>query len=145
MLLVAVLSPVEVEVDRLETLLFVVLRPVDRLPMLLVAVLKPVEVDVDRLSMLLVAVLRPVEVEVDKLETLLFVVLRPVDRLPMLLVAVLKPVEVEVDRLAIPLETEVDSEVSWLTFTASVGFTPAATLVRMTGDVAPTPPSVTLV
>jgi hypothetical protein len=92
----------------------------------LVAVLRPVDVEVERLEMLLVAVLRPVEVEVDRLLTLLLVVLKPVDRLDM------------------PLETEVDSEVSCPKFTASVGFTPAATLVRMTGG-APTPPRVTFV
>jgi hypothetical protein len=86
----------------------------------------------------LVVVLRPVDVEVDKLLTLLFVVLSPVevevDRLEMLLVAVLSPVDVEVD-----------SEVSCPKFTASVGFTPAATLVRMTGVVEPAPPRVTFV
>jgi hypothetical protein len=43
MLLVAVLKPVEVEVDRLSTLLFVVLKLVDRLLMPLVAVLNPDE------------------------------------------------------------------------------------------------------
>ena len=48
-LLVVVLRPVEVEVDRLLRLLLVVLCAVDRLPRLLVVVLRPVEVEVDRL------------------------------------------------------------------------------------------------
>ena len=52
-------------------LLFVVLRPVLRLPTPLVAVLRPVEVEVDRLLILLFAVLRPVDVDVDKLPILL--------------------------------------------------------------------------
>jgi hypothetical protein len=98
--LVAVLRPVDVEVDKLLTLLLVVLSPVDRLEMPLVAVLKPVEV------------------EVDKLVTALLVVLRPVDRLAMPLVAVLNPVDVEVERLR-----------SWSTLTASVPEIPAASAV----------------
>jgi thiamine biosynthesis lipoprotein ApbE len=57
MLLVAVLNPVEVEVDKLSTLLFVVLKPVDKLVMPLVAVLSPADVEVDRLSTLLFVVL----------------------------------------------------------------------------------------
>ena len=54
------LTPVEVEVDKLVTLLLVVLSPVltEESPVL--------------------TLLRPVEVEVDRLVTLLFVVLRPV-------------------------------------------------------------------
>ena len=129
MLLFAVLRPVEVEVDKLETVLPVVLRPVLRLLILLVAVLRPVDVDVDselipvdklasrlaavlrpvevevdRLLMLLFAVLKPVEVEVDKLDTVLPVVLRPVDRLLMPLVAVLSPVDVEVDNELTPVD-----------------------------------------
>jgi pilus assembly protein FimV len=55
---------------------------------------------------------------VDSDDTLLFVVLKPV-------------------------ELDVDSEVNWPKFTASVGFAPAATLVRVTGAVEPTPPNVT--
>jgi hypothetical protein len=43
-----VLRPVEVEVDKLLTLLLVVLRPVERLEMPLVAVLRPVDVEVDK-------------------------------------------------------------------------------------------------
>jgi hypothetical protein len=46
--LVAVLRPVEVEVERDVTLLFVVLRPVDSEPMPLVAVLRPVDVEVGK-------------------------------------------------------------------------------------------------
>ncbi|WP_042674467.1 hypothetical protein, partial [Variovorax sp. CF313] len=63
-------------------LLFVVLSPVDKLPM-------PLK-----------EVLRPEDVEVERLLRLLLVVLRPVDRLLMPLVAVLKPVEVDVDKLS---------------------------------------------
>jgi hypothetical protein len=136
-----VLKPDDVDVDRLLTLLFVELRPVDRLEMPLVAVLRPDDVEVDRLLTLLFVELRPVE----RLEMLLVAVLRPddveVDRLLTLLLVVLSPV----DRLAMPLETEVDSDVNWPKFTASVGFAPAATLVRTTGAAAPTPPRVILV
>ncbi|WP_269759931.1 hypothetical protein, partial [Variovorax sp. E3] len=61
-----------VEVDRLVTLLFVVLKPddadVDRLLIRLVAVLSPLEVEVDRLVTPLVTVLRPEDVEVDRLD-----------------------------------------------------------------------------
>ena len=56
-MLVVVLRPVEVEVDRLLRLLLVVLCAVDRLPRLLVVVLRPVEVEVDRLLRLLLVVL----------------------------------------------------------------------------------------
>ncbi len=64
MLLRALCSrPVDVEVDGLVTLLFVVLRPVDTT------------------TDAAVACSRPVDVEVVQLVTLLFVVLRPVDRL----------------------------------------------------------------
>ena len=51
--MLTLLNPVEVEVDRLVTLLLVVLRPVERL-------LTPVEVEVDRLVTLLLVVLSPV-------------------------------------------------------------------------------------
>jgi hypothetical protein len=114
MLLLAVLRPVEVEVDRLVTLLFVVLKPVDRLPMLLVAVLNPVDV------------------EVDKLVRLLFVVLRPVDRLPMLLVAVLRPVErLAMLLVAVPmlLDNEAVTVLTCRTLTASWSALPGATPV----------------
>jgi hypothetical protein len=87
--------------------------------------------DVDNAATLIFVVDRPVdneltavEVDVDSAVTLLFVVDRPVDS---------EPTAVEVD---------VDSDVNWPTFTASVGFTPAATLVRVTGVVEPTPPKV---
>ncbi|MDQ0057206.1 hypothetical protein J2W32_006281, partial [Variovorax boronicumulans] len=49
MLLLAVLRPDDVEVDRLLTVLSVVLRPVDRLEIPLVAVLRPDDVEVDKL------------------------------------------------------------------------------------------------
>ena len=97
------LSPVEVEVDRLVTLLFVVLRPVTgcrrccwscsaraqrllRRPVL--TLLSPVEVEVDRLVTLLLVVLSPVL----RLETPVLTDERPV-------LTLLSPVEVEVDRL----------------------------------------------
>jgi hypothetical protein len=51
-----VLSPVEAEVDSEDTLLFVVLRPVDN---------EVIEVDSD--DTLLLVVLRPVDVDVDRL------------------------------------------------------------------------------
>ena len=93
------LNPVEVEVDRLVTLLFVVLRPVLRLPtsarwLVLLdrpcsATRRPCSTDEDSpvLTLLrpVLTLLNPVEVEVDRLVTLLFVVLRPVLRLPTLL------------------------------------------------------------
>nr|WP_318654724.1 hypothetical protein [Burkholderia sp. S-53] len=61
------LIPVEVEVDRLVTLLFVVFRPVDNELTPLCAVLIPVEVEVDRLVTLLFVVLRPVDSELTPL------------------------------------------------------------------------------
>ena len=98
-------------VDKLVTLPFVVLRPVDRLLIPLVAVLKPVEVDVDS-------------------------ELIPADKLASRLTALLRPVDVEVDRLLIPVDKEltlvemllllVDS---WATVTASWAAAPSATLV----------------
>ncbi|WP_348522278.1 hypothetical protein [Burkholderia sp. CpTa8-5] len=57
------LIPVEVEVDRLVTFPFVVLRPVDSEFTPLCAVLIPVEVEVDRLVTLLFVVLKLVESE----------------------------------------------------------------------------------
>jgi hypothetical protein len=59
---------------------------------------------------------------------------KAVDSDETLLLVVLKPVEVDVD-----------SEVNWPKFTASVGFAPAATLVRVTGVVAPGTPKITFV
>ena len=60
---------------------------------------------------------------------------KAVDSDETLLLVVLKPVEVDVD-----------SEVNWPKFTASVGFAPAATLVSVTGGVLePAPPNVTFV
>jgi hypothetical protein len=96
--LVAVLSPLDVDVDRLLTLLLVELRPVERLEMPLVAVLRPLDVEVDRLLTLLFVELRPV----DRLEMPLVAsaVLRPVDKLPMLLGRSAQArLDVEVDRL----------------------------------------------
>ena len=108
---------VEVDDDRLPIALF---TPVDNDVMLVDSEPMPVELDVDNESM-------PVDVDVDRLLTLLLVVLRPVDS------------------ELIAKATDVDSDDTWLTLTASVGFTPGATLVSLTGAVAPTPPSVTLV
>jgi hypothetical protein len=54
---------------------------------------------------------------------------------------VLSPVDKELTLV----DVVVDSEVNWLKLTASVGLTPAATLVSVTGVVEPTPPSVTFV
>ena len=117
------LIPVEVEVDSEARPLLVVLRPVDSEVTPLWAVLIPVEVDVDS--------------EV----TLLFVVLRPVESDATPLCAVFTPVDKELTLV----DVVVDSEVNWPKLTASVGFTPAATLVSVTGVVEPTPPSVTFV
>ncbi|WP_423761181.1 hypothetical protein [Burkholderia sp. NLJ2] len=61
------LIPVEVEVDRLVTLLLVVFRPVDNELTLLCAVLIPVAVEVDRLVTLLFVVFRPVDSELTPL------------------------------------------------------------------------------
>jgi hypothetical protein len=84
----AVLMPVEVEVERLPTAPFVVLKPVDSEPM-----------PVDNEETPLCAVLIPVDVEVDRLPTALFVALKPVDSEVTPLCAALIPVDVEVDRL----------------------------------------------
>ncbi|OJA95203.1 hypothetical protein BGV48_22485 [Burkholderia ubonensis] len=88
---------------------------------LLLVALSPVETDVDSDATLLLVALSFVETDVDSDVTLLLVTLSPVE------------VEIKVDR-----------DWSWLTLTASVGLTPAATLVSFTGVVAPTPPSVTV-
>nr|WP_318654726.1 hypothetical protein [Burkholderia sp. S-53] len=61
------LIPVEVEVDRLVTFPFAVLKPVDSELTPLCAVLIPVAVEVDRLATLLFAVLRPVDSELTPL------------------------------------------------------------------------------
>jgi pilus assembly protein FimV len=113
MLLLAVERPVDVEVDSDETVLLVVLRPVESEPM-------PVEVDVDNEAIELLAVERPVEVEVESDVTVLLVVLRPVESEPM-------PVEADVDSEAIellavesPVDVLVDRLASWLPLMASV-------------------------
>jgi hypothetical protein len=106
--------PVEVEVDSAVTLLFVVLSPADKKVILLCAVLMPVEVEVDSAATLLFAVFSPVATPVDSEATLLCAV-------PM------------------PVEEDVDSELNWPKLTASVAFTPAATLLSVTGVVEPTP------
>ncbi|KWN54621.1 hypothetical protein WT89_22935, partial [Burkholderia stagnalis] len=64
--LVAVLNPVDVDVDSEATVLSVVLRPVD-------SELMPVEADVDSDAIELVAVLNPVDVDVDRLLIAVFV------------------------------------------------------------------------
>jgi hypothetical protein len=167
------LAVVEVDVERLSTVLLVVLRPVDseltpvdnelavvevdvdRLPTVLLVVLKPVDseltpvdselavvdVDVDRLPTVLFVVLRPVDSELTPVDNELAVVAVDVDRLSTVLLVVLRPVDNEL----IPVDVVVDSDVSWPKFTASVGFTPSATFVSVTGAVAVAPPSVTLV
>jgi hypothetical protein len=61
--------PVEVEVDSEATLLFVVLKPVDREVTPLCAVLMPVEVEVDSEATLLFVVLKPVDNELTVLPT----------------------------------------------------------------------------
>ena len=72
-----------------------------------------------------------------------------VDSEPTVLFVVDRPVLSDVTPLCavpIPVEVDVDNEYSWLPFTASVleALTaPAATLVNVTADVAPVPPSVT--
>lgn len=120
MLLVVVLNPAAVDVDKLSMLLVAVLRPVDRLPILLAAVFRLVKTDVDKLSTRLATMPSPVEVEVDRLATELFVAIKLVDRLATLLFVVLKLVDNE----AVAVD-------SWLTLTASVGAPPAATLVSL--------------
>ena len=77
---------VDVELDRLVTLLFVVLRPVDSEFTPVDSELMPVEVDVDSDAMLLLAVFRPVDndrspvdVVVDSEVTFLLVADSPVD------------------------------------------------------------------
>jgi hypothetical protein len=127
-----VLRPVEIEptpVDSDATLLSVVLRPVDSEFTPLCAVLTPVEIE-----------LTPTDNTEDRSPP---AVLRPVDNSEAtLLPTVLRPV----DRLLMPVAVDVDSEVNWLKFTASVEFAPAATLVRVTGGVfEPAPPNVTFV
>jgi hypothetical protein len=77
---------------------------------------------------------------VDSDATPLPAVVSPVDSEARLLSVVLRPVDNEPK----PLAVDVDSEVSWLTFTASVASTPAATFFNATGAVAPAPPNVTL-
>nr|WP_329956642.1 hypothetical protein [Collimonas humicola] len=139
--LVATLKPLEVEVDSDDTLLLVVLRPVDSELMPLAAVLKPVEVDVDNADTLLLVVLSPVDSEFTPLCAVLIPVDVEVDSDVTLLLVELKPVDSEL----MPADVEVDKDDNWLKFTASVGLTPAATLVSVTGVVAPTPPKVTLV
>jgi hypothetical protein len=114
--LIAVLIPVEVEVDNDVTLLLVVLRPVDSEvasvdscvdsePTLLLVVLRPVLSEVTPL----IAVLRPAETEVDNDVTLVLVVLKSVEiTLTLAFVAlrlVLRPVL---------------TEYNWPPFTASV-------------------------
>jgi len=128
-LLVAVVRPVDSEA----TLLLVVFRPVDSEATLLLVVVRPV----DRDATLLLVVFKPV----DSAATLLLVVVRPVDRDATPLCAVLTPVESEL----VMVDVAVDSDVSCPKLTASLGFTPLATLVNVTGVVEPAPPSVTLV
>jgi len=131
---VFVLKPVDSDV----TLLLVVLRPVDSDDTLLFVVDNPVLSDVTSVDSCVdsdVILLAFVLTLLDRPATVLFVVDRPVlsDVTP--LCAVL-----------IPVEVEVDSEYNWLPFTASVleALTaPGATLVNVTADVAPVPPSVT--
>jgi hypothetical protein len=123
----------------------VVDRPVDSELTPLCAVLMPVDVDVDNVARLLSVVDSPV----DSVPMLLSVVDCAVDSESMLLCVVLMPLatvpESAVDSELMPVDVDVDSVVSWPTFTASVGFTPAATLDSATGAGAPVPPSVTFV
>jgi hypothetical protein len=115
--------PLEVDDDKELTLPLVVDSPVDRELTFDVPLDRPVDSEL----MLLVLLDKPVEADADNELTLLLVELNPVDSEPR------------------PVEVEVDNDDSWLKFTASVGFTPAATFVRITGVVAPTPPKVMLV
>jgi hypothetical protein len=111
MLELAVLMPVEVEVDSALILEFAVLMPVevevDSALMLDLAVLIPVEVEVDKALMLESAVLMLVDVEVDSALMLASAVLIPVDveveSALMLEFAVLMPVDVEVDNALMQL------------------------------------------
>jgi len=116
------------------TVLFIVLKPVEREPI-------PVDVEAESVTKALLVVLRLVDSVLKPVERAPKVVEVDVERLPTALFVVLSPVESEL----IPAEDDVDNEVNWPKFTASVGRTPAATLARMTGAVAPTPPSVMLV
>ncbi|CAB3809816.1 hypothetical protein LMG28614_07145 [Paraburkholderia ultramafica] len=139
-----------VAVERLAIVLLVDARPVDNelTPVEMTPTVAVVEaVTVDRLAILLLAVVRPVDsearpvdAEVDKFATLLLVAFRSVDRLAMLLFAV----TTLLDSVFTFICVEVDSDVNWLTFTASVAFTPAATFASVTTG-APVPPSVTFV
>ena len=99
--------PLEVDDDRELTLPLVVDSPVDSELTFDALLDKPV----DKELMLLVLLDRPVEVEADSEFRLLLVELRPLDNDPR------------------PLAVAVDSEFSWLTFTASVFCVPAATLM----------------
>jgi hypothetical protein len=77
--------------------------------------------------------------------TLLVLLLTTVDSEFTLLLVVDSPVDRDVTPLCVVLiadEVELDSVLSWLKFTASVALVPAATLVSLTGLVAPTPPKV---
>nr|WP_253273786.1 hypothetical protein [Collimonas arenae] len=121
--------PLEVDEDRDVTLPLVVDKPVDKELTFDVLLDRPVDSEL----ILLMLVDKPVEVEVDKELTLLLVLLKPVDNELMPLVTVLNPLEVDDDK-----------DDNWPKLTASVGRVPAATLVRMTGAVAPAPPNVTL-
>jgi hypothetical protein len=115
-------TPDETALDSDATLAFVVLNPVDS--------------DATPLTAVLMLDEKPLTV-VDSEPTVLVVVLTLLDSAVTVLFVVLKPVEVDVD-----------SEYSWLPFTASVldALTaPGATLVNVTADVAPVPPSVTFV
>ena len=96
------LNPVEVEVDRLVTLLLVVLRPVLRLETPVLTDETPVltllsarayrrEAGADAAQARGDDCSMPVEVEVDRLVTLLFVVLRPVLRLQTPVLILLDP------------------------------------------------------
>ncbi|AIY43432.1 Ribokinase [Collimonas arenae] len=122
--------PLEVDEDRDVTLPLVIDKPVDKELTFDVLLDSPVDSEL----ILLVLVGKPVEVEVDKELTLLLVLLRPVDNELMPLFTVLNP-----------LDTDDDKDDNWPKLTASVVCLPAATLVRMTGAVAPAPPNVTLV
>jgi hypothetical protein len=116
------------------TVLLIVLKPVER-------ELIPVDVEAESVPRALLVVLRLVDSVPKPVERELRLDDVDVERLPTALLVVLRPVESEL-MLA---EDAVDREVNWPKFTASVGRTPAATLARMTGVVAPTPPNVMLV
>jgi len=102
-------SAVDVEVDSVATLLFIVDSPVLSTPTLLLVVDNPVF----SATTLLCVVLMPDEAEVDSTAILLFVVDRPVDNEPTPLCTVLMPVDVDVDSAAtllFVLDTAVDNE-----------------------------------